>query len=36
VKVVFPKPDGNATVIPRPDNDNGSSFRLASIGRGAF
>ena len=34
VKVVFPMPDGNATVILRPDNDEGSGFRLESIGRG--
>ena len=33
VKVVFPMPDGNATVILRPTNDEGSGFRLASIGR---
>jgi hypothetical protein len=34
VKVVFPMPNGNATVILRPDNDDGSGFRLASVGRG--
>jgi hypothetical protein len=33
VKVVFPMPDGNATVILRPENDDGSGFRLASAGR---
>lgn len=32
VKVVFPMPNGNATVILRPENDDGSGFRLASIG----
>jgi hypothetical protein len=34
VKVVFPMPHGNATVILRPENDAGSGFRLASVGRG--
>ncbi len=34
MKVVFPMPDGNATVLLRPENDDGSGFRLASIGRG--
>jgi hypothetical protein len=34
VKVVFPMPGGNATVILRPENADGSGFRLASIGRG--
>jgi hypothetical protein len=33
VKVVFPMPNGNATVILRPENDESSGFRLASIGR---
>ena len=33
VKVVFPMPDGNATVILRPENDDGSGFRLASVGQ---
>jgi hypothetical protein len=33
VKVVFPMPDGNATVILQPANDDGSGFRLASVGR---
>jgi hypothetical protein len=33
VKVVFPMPNGNATVILRPQNDEGSGFRLASVGR---
>jgi hypothetical protein len=32
VKVVFPMPDGNATVVLRPENDDGSGFRLASVG----
>ncbi len=32
VKVVFPMPDGNATVLLRPEND-GDGLRLASIGR---
>lgn len=32
VKVVFPMPDGNATVLLRPENDGGSGLRLASIG----
>jgi hypothetical protein len=33
VKVVFPMPNGNATVLLRPENDDGSGFRLASKGR---
>lgn len=33
VKAVFPMPDGNATVILRPEND-GSGLRLTSVGRG--
>jgi hypothetical protein len=33
VKVVFPMPNGNATVILRPDHDGGAGLRLASIGR---
>jgi len=33
VKVVFPMPDGNATVILRPGNDGDSGFRLESAGR---
>jgi hypothetical protein len=32
VKVVFPMPDGNATVLLRPENDESSGLRLASIG----
>ena len=32
VKVVFPMPDGNATVLLRPENDGESGLRLASIG----
>jgi hypothetical protein len=34
VKVVFPMPGGNATVLLRPENDDGGGFRLASVGRG--
>ncbi len=34
VKVVFPMPSGNATVMLRPTNDDGSGFGLESIGRG--
>ena len=34
VKVVFPMPNGNATVILRPENDETDGFRLASAGRG--
>jgi hypothetical protein len=34
VKVVFPMPSGNATVILRPTNDEGSGFGLESIGHG--
>ena len=34
MKVVFPMPSGNATVILRPTNDDGSGFGLESIGRG--
>jgi hypothetical protein len=33
VKVVFPMPNGNATVILRPENDDSSGFSLASVGR---
>ncbi len=33
VKVVFPMPDGNATVILRPENDDGTGLRLTSVGR---
>jgi hypothetical protein len=33
VKVVFPMPNGNATVLLRPDHDEGSGFRLESVGR---
>lgn len=33
VKVVFPMPNGNATVILRPENDEGSGLRLSSVGR---
>jgi hypothetical protein len=33
VKVVFPMPNGNATVLLRPDNDDGSGLRLESVGR---
>jgi hypothetical protein len=33
VKVVFPMPNGNATVLLRPDNDGGSGLHLSSIGR---
>jgi hypothetical protein len=31
VKVVFPMPDGNATVILRPENDVDGGFRLTSV-----
>jgi hypothetical protein len=34
VKVVFPMPDGNATVILKPKNEQGGGFRLDSIGSG--
>ena len=34
VKVVFPMPGGNATVLLRPENDEHAGFRLVSIGRG--
>lgn len=34
VKVVFPMPDGNATVILRPELGDDGSFRLDSSGRG--
>ena len=34
VKVVFPMPEGNATVILKPSNDGEAGLRLASIGRG--
>lgn len=33
VKVVFPMPNGNATVILRPTNDDGSGLCLQSIGK---
>jgi hypothetical protein len=33
VKVVFPMPGGNATVILRPENDETNGLRLASVGR---
>lgn len=33
VKVVFPMPNGNATVLLRPENDEGSGFDLVSVGR---
>ncbi len=33
VKVVFPMPEGNATVILKPSNDGDAGFRLESIGR---
>jgi hypothetical protein len=36
VKVVFPMPDGNATVVLRPENDEGSGFELVSAGRRGF
>lgn len=32
VKVVFPMPNGNATVILRPENDERTGFRLVSAG----
>jgi hypothetical protein len=32
VKVVFPMPNGNATVLLRPENDEGHGFWLKSIG----
>ncbi|KAA5546923.1 hypothetical protein FYK55_00415 [Roseiconus nitratireducens] len=32
VKVVFPMPNGNATVILRPQHDDGDGFRLVSAG----
>jgi hypothetical protein len=34
VKVVFPMPGGNATVLLRPENVDGEGLRLASVGRG--
>ena len=34
VKVCFPMPGGNATVILRPENDATSGLRLSSVGRG--
>lgn len=34
VKVVFPMPDGNATVILKPKNEERGGFRLESIGTG--
>ena len=33
VKVVFPMPNGNATVVLAPANDQGGGFRLESAGR---
>jgi hypothetical protein len=33
VKVVFPMPNGNATVVLRPDHDGASGLRLESVGR---
>lgn len=36
VKVVFPMPDGNATVILRPENDERDGFRLVSKGERGF
>lgn len=33
IKVVFPMPNGNATVLLRPDHDEGSGLKLASVGR---
>jgi hypothetical protein len=33
VKVVFPMPNGNATVILRPDHEGESGLRLESVGR---
>lgn len=33
VKVVFPMPDGDATVILRPELDEGDAMRLVSAGR---
>jgi hypothetical protein len=33
VKVVFPMPNGNATVILRPEHEGESGFRLESVGR---
>jgi hypothetical protein len=34
VKVVFPMPNGNATVLLRPQNDERGGLKLQSIGRG--
>lgn len=34
VKVVFPMPNGNATVILRPEHDDSDGMRLISAGRG--
>jgi hypothetical protein len=34
VKVVFPVPRGNATVLLRPEHDEAGRFRLVSVGRG--
>ena len=36
VKVVFPMPGGNATVLLRPENHDGAGFRLVSIGQRGF
>jgi hypothetical protein len=36
VKVVFPMPQGNATVVLRPENDDDGGFRLVSAGRRGF
>jgi hypothetical protein len=33
VKVIFPMPEGNATVLLKPTNDQGSGLRLESAGR---
>ena len=33
VKVVFPMPNGNATVVLRPEHDTGDGLRLISAGR---
>lgn len=33
VKVVFPMPNGNATVVLRPENDGGDGLRLISAGK---
>ena len=34
VKVVFPMPNGNATVLLEPKNDEANGFRIESIGKG--